>query len=283
GGDEAGHGRRAEICLSGARCLLVSSRVLACLLLGFDGYEGGVADHAGVRHQERGPVVVRLVGAPPAVRHAEAGMRGLAVGAVRAGHGPDGQCLGLLGGLDQHGPIQHRHATPSSRTIARRSLRVVPAHTPNGSQPNANARHSAFTGQGAQMLRAVFTPDPVSGKNNSESTPAHAALSRLSLSCGLTVPPLRPPSRTVRPRQRPSGPARGSGTRSETPPVGLFRVGRGPVTHRPTPMLHGRLGRRLRSPDGPTAPTPGTDPAPTRPGGSVLPAKRGPDSGPGSS
>src|SRR5699024_8322393 len=219
GGDEAGHGCGAEVRLSGARCLLVSSRVVMRLLLGFDGYEGGVADHAGVRHQERGPVVVRLVGAPPAVRHAEAGMRGLAVGAVRAGHGPDGQCLGLLCGLDQHGPIQHRHATlPSrlprygfsragtssrccrpatdrarSRTIARRSLRVVPAHTPTGSQPNATATPSAFTGQGAQMLRAVFTPAVVSGKNNSESTPAHAALSRHSLSCGLTVPPLRPP------------------------------------------------------------------------------------------
>src|SRR5699024_11586519 len=75
-----------------------------------------------------------------------------------------------------------------ARTTARGSLPVVPADTPNGSQPNANASHSAFTGQGAQMLRAVFTPAVVSGKNNSESTPAHAALSRHSLLCGLTVP-----------------------------------------------------------------------------------------------
>src|SRR5699024_11096771 len=67
GGDEEGHGCGAEVRLSGARCLLVSSRVVMRLLLGFDGYEGGVVDHAGVRHQERGPVVVRLVGAPPAV------------------------------------------------------------------------------------------------------------------------------------------------------------------------------------------------------------------------
>src|SRR5699024_5967915 len=277
--------------------------------LGFDGREGVVACHHVVRREPRRAVRLHLAGAVPAAADSDAGLARLALAVKVYRDGPNGQRFGLLCGLDQHGPIQHRHATlPSrlppcgfsragtssrccrpatdrarSRTIARRSLRVVPAHTPNGSQPNANARHSAFTGQGAQMLRAVFTPDPVSGKNNSESTPAHAALSRHSLSCGLTVPPLRPPSRTVRPRQRPSGPARGSGTRSETPPVGLFRVGRGPVTHRPTPMLHGRLGRRLRSPDGPTAPTPGTDPAPTRPGGSVLPAKRGPDSGPGSS